>query len=76
MLKKKEKYQSRFLFKGIVDLWSYINEFGELKLRLIGVSPPYRGESLKFRLLFRIFGKFCEKKADSIGFRAYASSRS
>ena len=35
---------------------------GELRLRLIAVSP-YRGESLKFRLLFRIFGKFCEKKA-------------
>ncbi len=24
--------------------------------------------------IFRIFGKFSEKKADSIGFRAYASS--
>ena len=31
-------------------------------------------DSPKFRLLFGIFGKFCEQKADSIGFRAYASS--
>ena len=33
--------------------------------------PSCKGDSLKFRLLFRVFSKFCEKKADSIGFRAY-----
>ncbi len=35
---------------------------------------PYREKSLKFVCFSGFLGKFCEKKADSIGFRVYASS--
>ncbi len=44
----------------------------ELGLRSMRGTPV--GDSLKFRLLVRIFIKFCEKKADLIIFRVYASS--
>ena len=57
-----------FLFQGTVDLWP------PSSFKSGGVSFPTGGIPSNFACLSGFLSKSCEKKADSIGFRAYASN--
>ncbi len=75
-------YNLKYPRETIILLPTFISIWDHCNYHCLSLTVPLvfcHNQGIKYPgltcgLLFRIFGRFCEKKADSIGFRAYASS--